>query len=58
MSKVLKCGDVVPGCDAVVRADSEDEVMRQAADHARAAHGLAEIDARTAQAVRAAIRTA
>ena len=52
----LKCGDVVPGCPAEISADSEDEVMRQAAEHARNDHGLTELDDATIEAVRGAIR--
>ena len=56
MERVLRCGDLMPGCPAEVRASSDEEIMRQAAEHARTAHGLEQIDAATAQAVRAAIR--
>ena len=41
--KELRCREVGFECDAVVRADSEEEVMRQAADHARKAHGMERI---------------
>jgi predicted small metal-binding protein len=58
MTKILRCSDVVPGCSAVVRAETEAEVMRQAAEHARSAHGIQKIDEATAQKVRAAIRNA
>ena len=57
MAMNLKCGDVVPGCPAEINADSEDEVMRQAAEHAASAHGLTELDEATISAVRGAIRT-
>jgi len=58
MAKILRCSDVVPGCAAVVRAETEAEVMRQAAEHARSAHGLEKIDENTARKVKAAIRNA
>ena len=57
MEKVLRCGDVVPGCAAEVHAGTEEEVLRQAAEHARQAHGLERIDKVTLDRVRAAIRT-
>lgn len=57
MAKILRCGDVVPGCSAEVRAETEAEVMRQAVEHAKAVHGLAKIDDTTAKKVKAAIRT-
>ena len=34
--KQLRCREVGFDCDAVVRADSEEEVLRQAEAHARA----------------------
>jgi predicted small metal-binding protein len=57
MEKVLRCGDVVPGCAAEVRAGTEEEVLRQAAEHARQAHGLEHVDKATLDRARAAIRT-
>jgi len=54
--KVLMCTDIFRGCAAEVHADSEDEVMRHAAEHARDTHGLTTIDDETAEKVRAAIR--
>jgi predicted small metal-binding protein len=56
MNRILKCGDVIPGCDAEMRGDSDEEILRQAAEHARTAHGLKEVDAATAQKVKSAIR--
>lgn len=40
MSKELRCRDVGPDCDAVVVADSEEEIMSQVAHHARDVHGM------------------
>jgi predicted small metal-binding protein len=56
MEKALKCGDVVPGCAAEVHAATEDEILRQAAEHARTVHGLERMDEATVARVRAAIR--
>jgi predicted small metal-binding protein len=55
MTLELRCGDVVPGCDGVIRAESQDEVMVQAAQHAASAHGLTHIDADTERALVGAI---
>jgi predicted small metal-binding protein len=41
-----------------VRADSEEEVLRQAAEHAREVHGVQQIDDATAAKVKGAIRDA
>jgi len=55
MALELRCGDVVPGCDGIVRADTEEDVMAQAASHAATAHGLTTIDDDTERAIRAAV---
>jgi predicted small metal-binding protein len=56
MTRVLHCADLFAGCDAVVRADNDDEVLEQAAVHTREVHDLAELDDATVAAVRGAIR--
>ena len=38
--KTLACADLVPGCLAVVEAETEDEIVQMAAQHAVEAHGL------------------
>ena len=43
MAKVLKCSDINPGCPFEARGNSEDEVLRQAADHVRTKHNMKEI---------------
>jgi predicted small metal-binding protein len=43
MAKVLKCGDLNPGCTFEARGNSEDEVLKQAAEHARTRHNMKEI---------------
>ena len=40
MAKELHCRDVGFDCDAVVRAESDEEVLAQVAEHAKAVHGL------------------
>jgi predicted small metal-binding protein len=40
MTKVLKCGDVVPGCNAKITGDSEHDVLRKAAEHAKTDHHM------------------
>lgn len=55
MERELRCGDVVEGCDGVVRGVDDADVMRQAAAHAAEAHGMAEVDEETAAALRSSI---
>jgi predicted small metal-binding protein len=56
MSKELHCRDLGFDCEAVIRADSEDEILAQAAEHARAVHDVDEISPELVASVRAAIR--
>jgi predicted small metal-binding protein len=55
--KELKCRDVGFDCDATIQADSEDEVMAQAAEHGRSVHGMSDADLQqNGDAIRGAIR--
>jgi len=58
MGKILRCGELFPGCTVEARGETEDEVLKQAAEHAKRDHGVAQIDAGTLAKVKAAIRTA
>ena len=54
MSMFLEC--IVPGCSIHLVGESEEEVMRHAAQHAAKEHDMADIDPPTVQKIRAAIR--
>jgi predicted small metal-binding protein len=41
--KQFSCGDVVPGCQAVFTAATEDEILGQVAEHAAADHDMASV---------------
>jgi predicted small metal-binding protein len=56
MAKVLRCGDLMPGCNAVIEGKDVAEVMTKGAEHAKTAHGMATIPPDVAQKVQAAIR--
>lgn len=43
MAKILKCSELVSGCDAVFRGETEEDVMRLASEHSKAAHNVKEI---------------
>ena len=58
MGKVLRCGELFPGCAVEARGETEEEILKQAAEHARRDHGVALIDAGTLAKVKAAIRSA
>ena len=38
--KVLHCGDLMPGCDSVLRGKDTDEVLAKAEAHARKEHNM------------------
>ena len=55
MAKVLKCSDVNPGCNFVVRGDSEHDVLRRAAEHAKTDHHMENIPPDVLSKVKSAI---
>ena len=56
MAKVLRCRDVGLDCTGELRGETEEEIMRQAAEHARSAHNIGDMPPDLVQKVRAAIR--
>ena len=56
MPKILRCSDLMPGCDYVAKGDSEQDVLQQAAEHARTVHNINEITPELANQVQSAIR--
>ena len=40
MSREIYCRDVGPDCDAVVVAESDDDIIAQVAEHARTVHDM------------------
>jgi len=56
MAKVLRCKDVGPSdCEFEARGETVDEIMQQAAKHAKDDHGMDEISKEMAEKVQAAI---
>jgi len=56
MAKIMRCKDVGMDCDFVARGETEEEVLKQAAEHADTVHDLKEIPDEVLAKVRAAIR--
>jgi predicted small metal-binding protein len=57
MAKELRCADIGFDCQATIRADNEEEVMAQAAEHGKSAHGMSDSDLQEKEsAIRGAIR--
>jgi len=57
MTKELKCGTVVPGCNYVVHAETDAELLAKLADHARVAHDIPYISDQLRAKILAAART-
>jgi len=55
MTKQLRCGDLMPGCPTVIERRDDDDVLTQAAEHARRDHEIAEVTPDLEKQVRAAI---
>jgi predicted small metal-binding protein len=55
-TKVLRCGDIMPGCDKVIEGKNEDEVFAKAEEHARKEHNMTIILPSTMREMSAAIR--
>jgi predicted small metal-binding protein len=56
MMKKLHCRDLGFDCDQVVVAESEEEILSQAAAHAQQVHGLPEVTPEIVEAVKANIQ--
>lgn len=53
--KVLRCRDVGFDCDGVMRGETEEEILKQAAEHAKSVHGLSQISEQAIEKIRALI---
>lgn len=56
MAKLLRCRDVGVDCDHVIRAETEEELMKKVAEHAKTVHAMTEISPDLAAKVKAAIK--
>ncbi|MGB7022534.1 MAG: DUF1059 domain-containing protein [Candidatus Acidiferrales bacterium] len=55
MSKILRCSELIPGCDFVARADTDEEVIEQAAKHVRGKHNMQKMSAGVVAIIRGVI---
>jgi predicted small metal-binding protein len=56
VTKVLKCGDLMPGCDTVIVGKDTDEVLAKAEAHARKEHNMTIIPPNVVSQIEAAIK--
>ena len=51
----FRCGEIVPGCDAALRGETDDEVLERVEVHAREEHGMDRVPPEVADTIRASI---
>ena len=56
MTKVVHCRDVGFDCDGVVRAETEEKVLKLVAEHAKTVHNLTEVTEEVVAKVRKVMR--
>ncbi len=56
MTKVVHCRDVGFDCDGVVRAATEEEALKQVAEHARTVHNMETVSDEVVAKVRSVMR--
>jgi predicted small metal-binding protein len=56
MGKILRCKDVGMDCDAEIRAETEEEILKHAAEHAEKVHDITKISEEQLMKVKEAIR--
>lgn len=54
--KVIRCKDAGFDCNYVIRAKTENEAMKMAADHAKTVHGLTKINKATSEKIKSIMR--
>jgi predicted small metal-binding protein len=56
MEKVIHCRDVGFDCDGVIRAKTEEEALKLAAEHANSAHGVKEVTPEVVEKIKSVMR--
>ena len=56
MAKVVRCRDVGFDCDGVVKAETEEEALKQVAAHAKAVHNIEAVPAEVVEKVKKVMR--
>jgi predicted small metal-binding protein len=56
MAKVVSCKDVGVDCDFVMRGETTEDILQQAAEHARTVHNMTEIPPDVAEKLLGAVR--
>ena len=56
MEKVIHCRDVGFDCDGVIKAKTEEEALKMAAEHAKTVHGLQEVTPDVVKKIKSVMR--
>ncbi|MDO1450216.1 DUF1059 domain-containing protein [Rhodocytophaga aerolata] len=56
MTKIIHCRDVGFDCDGVIRANTEEEALQMAAEHAKTVHGMERVSPEVVQKLKSIIR--
>lgn len=56
MAKVVRCRDVGFDCDGVVRAETEEEALKQVVAHAKTVHNIDAVPAEVVEKVKKVMR--
>ena len=56
MAKVVRCRDVGFDCDGVVRAETEEEALKQVAAHAKSVHNIETVPPEVVEKVKKVMR--
>jgi len=56
MGKVLRCRDVGFDCPGVIKANTEQEVLKLAAEHAKTVHNLKEVTPEIVSKIKSVIK--
>jgi predicted small metal-binding protein len=56
MDKVIHCRDVGFDCDGVIKAQTEEQALALAADHARNVHGVRQITPEIVEKIKSVMR--
>ena len=55
MEKVIRCRDVGFDCEGVIKAQTEEEALKLAAEHAKKVHGLEEVTPEVVEKIKSAM---
>lgn len=56
MEKVIHCRDVGFDCNGVIKAQTEEEALKLAAEHAKTVHGLQEVTPEVVEKIKSVMR--